>query len=125
VQEVIHQRFDLFYANEMTDRKQFQYPPFQRLIKVVLRHKDYKQVHEAALALRHLLYKRLGDKIIGPESPYVSRIKNLHIKEFLIKIERDSKHLATIKQFIQEQATELLSQKAFNKVYYYCDVDPV
>ncbi len=123
VQEVIHQNYNMFFANEMADRKQYQYPPYFRLIRLVLRHKDYETVNHAAFAFKELLYKRLGDKLIGPESPYVSKVKNLFIKELLVKIDRDSKHIHAIKQFIYEQATQILSDKNFKGLRFYADVD--
>ncbi len=124
VQEVIHQRYEQFFANEIADRKQFQYPPYYRLIKIVIKHKDYAVVHDAAFALRELLYKRLGDKLIGPESPYVSRIKNLHIKELLLKVDRENKSLHQIKEFIQQQMHQVLTEKQFKGTYIHPDVDP-
>ncbi len=124
VQEVIHQHYEQFFANEIADRKQFQYPPYYRLIKIVIKHKDYAVVHDAAFALRELLYKRLGDKLIGPESPYVSRIKNLHIKELLLKVDRENKSLHQIKEFVQQQMHQVLTEKHFKGTYIHPDVDP-
>jgi primosomal protein N' (replication factor Y) len=125
IQEVLNQRYEFLYVNEMEERKSFQYPPFFRLIKLVVKHKDYKTAHEASQFLRDLLYKRLGEQIIGPESPHVSRIRNQYIKEMLIKADRNTPHLHTLKQFIREQVFQTHSNDAFKRVTIFADVDPL
>ncbi len=124
IQEVINQRYELLYVNEIEERKSFQYPPFYRLIKIVVKHKDYKTTHEAAQHLRDLLYKRLGEHIIGPESPFVSRIRNQYIKEMLIKVDRNATYLQDLKKFIREQIFKTQSTDSFKRVVIFADVDP-
>lgn len=124
IQEVIKQQYQRLYANEIADRERFLYPPFTRLIKLIVKHKDYKTCEEAAFALQRFLYTRFGQNIIGPESPYISRIKNFYIKEMLIKIKRTSPHLNILKQFIQTGILEINTNKKFKSVFIYADVDP-
>lgn len=125
IQEVIHQRYEFLYVNETEERKSFQYPPFFRLIKIVVKHKDYKTAQDAAQQLRDLLYKRLGEHIIGPESPFVSRIRNQYIKEMLIKVDRNATYLHELKKFIREQIFLTQSTEAFKRVIIFADVDPI
>jgi primosomal protein N' (replication factor Y) len=125
IQEVIHQYYESLYANELEERKSFLYPPFHRLIKIVVKNKDYKTTHEAAQHLRDLLYKRLGENIIGPESPFVSRIRNQYIKEMLIKVERNATYLPELKRFIREQIFKTQSTDAYKRVIIFADVDPI
>jgi primosomal protein N' (replication factor Y) (superfamily II helicase) len=124
IQEVIQQRYEFLFVNETEERKSFQYPPFYRLIKIVVKHKDYTLAHETAQHLRDLLYKRLGEHIIGPESPFVSRIRNQYIKEMLIKVDRNATYLGDLKKFIREQITQTHLEAAFKRVVIYVDVDP-
>jgi primosomal protein N' (replication factor Y) len=125
IQEVIHQRYEHIYANETEERKSYQYPPFYRLIKIIVKHKDYKVAQDAAQHLRDLLYKRLGEHIIGPESPYVSRIRNQYIKEMLIKVERNATYLNDLKKFIREQVFSTQTVTEFKRVIIFADVDPM
>jgi primosomal protein N' (replication factor Y) len=124
IQEVIHQRYEYLYANETAERKTYEYPPFFRIIKIVVKHKEYQIAQEASQQLRNLLYKRLGEHIIGPESPYVSRIRNQYIKEMLIKIDRNSTHLQGIKKFIRDQIFQIQSTASFKSIIIFADVDP-
>jgi primosomal protein N' (replication factor Y) len=125
IQEVIHQRYENLYVNEMEERKQFEYPPFFRLIKIVVKHKDYTVTQQAAQHLRDLLYKRLGEHVIGPESPYVSRIRNMYIKEMLVKIDKKATYLNELKHHIRQQILLTQSVDAYKRTIIFADVDPL
>ncbi len=124
VQEVLHQRYEYLYANEVIERERFGYPPHTRLIKLTIKHRDYKVCEEAAFALQRLLYKRFGQQLIGPESPYVGRIRNLFIKEILVKIHKTSPYLSNLKHFISECIQLIQQEKQFKAVLFAADVDP-
>jgi primosomal protein N' (replication factor Y) len=70
-----------------------------------------------------MLTPSFGDNIIGPASPYVSKIRNYYIKELLIKIDRNNKQLKQHKKFTFEQISKLLSDKNFRSTIIYADVD--
>lgn len=124
IQEVLHQRYEYLYANEIVERERFGYPPHTRLIKLIIKHRDYKTCEEAAFALQRLLYKRFGQNIIGPESPYVGRIRNMFIKEILLKIHKSSPYLSTLKQFITTSMHQIQQEKQFKAAIIFADVDP-
>ena len=46
-----------------------------------------------------------------------------YIKELLIKIDRNNKHLKQLKKFTFEQISKLLSDKNFRSVIIFADVD--
>lgn len=125
IQEVLNQQYLQLYANELEDRKQYNYPPYYRLIKITVKHQDYTTTSDAAFFLQKALHNRLGDGIVGPESPYVSRIRNLHLKEMLVKISRNVQSLTGVKHFIAEQVSKTLSEPAFKRVVIAIDVDPI
>jgi primosomal protein N' (replication factor Y) len=124
IQEVIQQRYEILYVNETEERKPFQYPPYFRLIKIVVKHKEHQTARDAAQYLRDLLYKRLGEHIIGPGSPFVSRIRNQYIQEMLIKIDRNATYLNDLKKFIREQIIHTQTQDPYKRVTIFADVDP-
>lgn len=125
IQQIIHHQYQQLFTHECEERKQFEYPPYFRLIKIVVKHKEYKIAAEAAFDLKQNMNKRLGnDKMLGPESPFVSRIRNLFIKEILIKIDKNSPHLQEIKQFIKACISKTIENKGFNRCIIYADADP-
>jgi primosomal protein N' (replication factor Y) (superfamily II helicase) len=124
IQDVIHHRYDLLFKQENEERKQFLYPPYFRLIKICVKHKDPKITQEAAQCLHSMLHKKLGDYLIGPESPYVSKIRNLYIKEMLIKVDRNSPYLNDMKRFVKDKINIVITQTHFKRTIIYVDVDP-
>lgn len=124
IQEVLHQRYQNLFINEDAEREKFGYPPHTRLIKITVKHREYNHCEQAAFALQKMLYKRLGTQVIGPESPYIGRARNMYIKELLIKINKTSPYLAQLKQYISECMQLVLTHKDFKGSVMFADVDP-
>lgn len=124
LQALIRGQYDALIEREMEDRQKFAYPPFFRLIKVVLKHKDYKLLEQASLRLKYLMTGAVKATLLGPESPYVSKIRNWYIKEILIKVNRNSPDLESVKLEIKKAMNELNTEKNFRAVVVYADVDP-
>jgi primosomal protein N' (replication factor Y) len=122
--EVLAQRYQNLYANEILDREKFGYPPHTRLIKIIIKHRDYNTCELASFNLQKLLFKRLGANVIGPESPYIGRARNLYIKEILVKIDKASPYLGQIKQFIFDCMHHISTAKEFKSSIIFADVDP-
>lgn len=124
LQEVLAQRYQNLYANEILDREKFGYPPHTRLIKLIIKHRDYNTCEKAAFSLQKMLFKRLGTNVIGPESPYIGRARNLFIKEILVKIDKASPNLGQVKQFIFTCMLQVINDKEFKSIIIFADVDP-
>ena len=125
IQEVMHQQYTQLFANEMAERERFGYPPFKRLIKITIKHVEYNMCLDAAIELQKLLYKRLGNQVIGPESPYVSRLRNRYVKELLVKMDKNSLHLSAVKTFIKQSILQVVDLKPYKQTLIYADVDPM
>ncbi len=121
---VNHDYFRL-YTMEMHDREQFHYPPYYRLIRLTLKHKEEKLVKQGAEELAKLMRAQMGKRIIGPESPYVGKIKNKYLQQFLIKFEKENTSPAKVKQLIHEVIEQWhQSDKQFRSIDVIPDVDP-
>jgi len=107
---------------QLLQRQQFHYPPYSRLIQITLKHQDSHRLNEAASYLAHNLRLKFSKKVFGPEYPVVSRIRNLYLKNILIKLDRDQ-HLQKHKEEIMRIADDFL--KNFSSVKLAVDVDPM
>lgn len=122
----IENNFKFLLEHELLEREKFNYPPFTRLIKITLKHKDYKHADTAAFWLANQIKTALPhNNVLGPESPFVSRIRNFYIKEILVKVNRDFVGLAKLKHFIYNKTQELQTIKDYKSTMVYADVDPV
>lgn len=110
------------YERELPQRDHYNYPPFSRLVRITLRHKNRGHCEQAANRLFHLLSSYFRDRAIGPEKPYVARVRNLHIRNILIKINK-RKHKGE-KAALEEFLARFQSIEEFRNVRLSLDVDP-
>jgi len=107
---------------QLLQRQKFNYPPYSRLILITLKHQDANKLNDAAAFLAHDLRRLFSKKVFGPEYPVVSRIRNLYLKNILIKLERGS-HLQQHKDDILKIIGEFAAK--FSSVRISVDVDPM
>lgn len=114
-----------FYLQEMGERKRFFYPPFVKLIKVTVKHKDFKITERAARHLFQLLADIPVRKImLGPEKGLVGKIKNQYIFEIFAKIDRTGNHHAIFRQGMEDCLSQLRADKDLKTTRFVVDVDP-
>ncbi len=111
------------YAFEITNRQQFFYPPFSRIIEITLKHKVKETVDAAANKLSAALQKNLKNFVVGPAAPVVARVRNQYLMELLIKLPLDMKQIQQYKQIIRNECNLLLAEKQFKSVVMIADVD--
>lgn len=123
IQEVMNSDYASMYTTQLQERLTFQYPPFYRLIRLSVRHKDESLVGRASASLAEQLRMKLGDRVLGPQFPMVSRINLYYLREILIKIERSPKSEA-MKKSVMEVLDDFYADTAFRSVRVVIDVDP-
>ncbi|TKC10628.1 primosomal protein N' [Pedobacter polaris] len=123
IKQVIANDYAQMYMDEMAERKQFNYPPFARLIFINVKHKDANVLNVAAQTLANSLKAQLGNRILGPEQPLVARIRNYYIKQIIIKIEK-SAAIQKVKSVLKDTIKDFNAQKDFKSVITQIDVDP-
>lgn len=122
---VLEGNYESLYKTEIQERKQFFYPPFSRLIRLVVKNPEKALAEAAATALATLLKQTLGtERILGPEEPLVGRIRNQYLMNIHVKLERQQLDIAAVKDFIAESCQKLVSDKNFKKTEIVADVDP-
>lgn len=111
------------FEEEIEERRNYNYPPFSRLIKLTVRHAENNVSQQAAQRLTDSLAEKLGgSRVLGPEKPLVERIRNQYLYDIVVKLER-SINAAAAKAFIQEQITDILADKGLKAVTVVADVD--
>jgi primosomal protein N' (replication factor Y) (superfamily II helicase) len=123
IEYVTHNNYQGMYQQQIAERKSFNYPPFVRLIKIVVKHTNAKTVVSAARHLTDLLRKSIPDQILGPEYPMISMINNYHLNEIYIKIDMNS-GLAEKKARIGMLIDQVNHHLAYKGVRFSVDVDP-
>lgn len=121
---VVENDYDSMFKQVLTDRYKFNYPPYVRLIVISLRHKDEKLLDIGAAKLAEMLKPSFHGRMLGPEFPSVSRIKNLFLKNILIKIGKGltGQELKREALYQIELFKQLQDYKSFR---IHIDVDPM
>lgn len=124
LEQVIAHDYESMFMTEVKERKNYQYPPFYRLIRVDVRHTDIQVVHYSASKLASLLRVQLGERVLGPEPPLVSRIRNYFIQTITLKIERNSVSIVKVKELIRSSIQQFEMDKHNKGIRLSIDVDP-
>jgi len=86
IQQVTNNDYEGMYKEQLYERKIYYYPPFYRLIKLTLKHRDFDKLKEGSMWLYQVLQQNLTVPVLGPEEPVVSRIRNEYIRTIMVKI---------------------------------------
>lgn len=124
IQQVIANDYEGMFANQCEERKQFKYPPYTRLILLIVRHHDRQILQEASHQLTNSLRSVFGRRVQGPSDPLIPKIQNFYIKHILLKIEIEASPEKT-KKLIRDCINLSLSQPSFKSVHIQIDVDPL
>ena len=122
--QVVHHDFKSFSADLLDERSFFHYPPFYHLVYVYLKHGKNEVVETAALELGSRLRQYLNDRVLGPDKPAVARVKTMHIRKIVIKLESgiDRKRVREVLRYVQKQ---MMQDKRYAALHIYYDVDPM
>ena len=124
IQKVVDGDHEKLVANELIERKSYLYPPFVRLIRISLKHTDSKRVKVGAEVLSKRLRQRFGERVVGPDTPYLSRVNDLFRLEILLKFERELSP-AKYKKMLDEDLDDFITDPRFKRLRFKVDVDPV
>lgn len=123
IQKVMAHDYIGMYTQELLERRNFNYPPFYRVISIQLRHKDRNTLEVASHDLGSQLRNVFKDRLQGPESPTIGRVRNYFLKNITIKFERTASP-GKVKKVIKEKIDAFLSQHDYRSVRVVIDVDP-
>jgi len=119
---VINNDYKQMYNTLLAERQEFLYPPFTRLFSFLFVFKDADTVSHAAEWFGVELRKVFEQRVLGPQFPIVSRIKNEYHKQILLKVERDYSS-NQVRQHLNKIIAAFKTDKLLAKVKLKIDVD--
>lgn len=123
IQRVMNHDYLGLYKQEILERKNFHYPPFFRMIGIHLKHRNHDLLEMGSNVLAQKLKPIFNERMLGPETPAVSKIKNLFLKNIHIKFERESSP-KKVKDLILQKIDEFLAMHDYRSIRVDIDVDP-
>ncbi|MDR2556158.1 MAG: primosomal protein N' [Bacteroidales bacterium] len=119
IRQVMNNDYAAMYVTQIEERLGFRYPPFYRLINIIIKHTDEDKVNTAAHALAAVLRETFGTRLLGPEYPLISKIKTYYLMSMMLKFDR-RENIALHKKHLRE----LLENFPQKSVRIIVDVDP-
>lgn len=111
------------FRMQSEERKVFNYPPFCRMIKLVLKHKNRTQLTYFSDILGSELKKNFSDRVLGPEDPVIARVQFWYLKVIMIKTSGKIS-AATTRTLIYKAIEKTVTEKGGSALRIAIDVDP-
>ncbi len=124
INQVVENDFNGMFTDELAERKQFNYPPYTRIIKIDVKHKDFLKLQAIADYFAIELRKVLGDKVLGPQIPLVGRIRTYYIQTIMIKVDRETQSIVKVKELLKVKFAAFYENKLNKGSFLNIDVDP-
>ena len=87
---VVQHAYIEMFTHVLSERQAHGYPPFTRLFSFMLISKDMDTLNFAADWFAQSLRNVFDSRVLGPQFPIVSKIKNEYHKQIILKMERES-----------------------------------
>ena len=124
IHQVVANDYNGLYQTQIDERRLFKYPPFYRLIYVYLKHRKEEVLEQAADLMAGYLRNGLGERVLGPDRPPVSRIQTLFIRKIVVKIEQQAS-MSKVREYLQQVQRAIIEDERFRSLLVYYDVDPM
>jgi primosomal protein N' (replication factor Y) (superfamily II helicase) len=122
IQQVTNNDYIGMYKEQLYDRQIYKYPPYFRIIKITLKHRDFDKLKEGAMWLYQVMSQNLTMPVLGPEEPAISRIRNEYIRTILVKIPQD-RPIGSTKKTIQKILNSFEAVATFRAIKISLNVD--
>ncbi len=115
-------RYETMASALLAERQMFSYPPYTRLIRIILRSRNVGRLAATSRSLGDGLRARFGARVFGPAAPVVDRVRGEYIMEIMLKIEVAAS-FAKAKSILRDEISAVRRQTDARGVTIICDVD--
>lgn len=122
LQKVVQHDYIGMYQSQLEERFQFKYPPYYRMIKIIVKDRKFNKMEAASKWLGLSLKNVFKENVLGPEQPPVGRIRNEYISHILLKIPKNQS-LVRSKEILKKIENAFFAVKEFRSVKLTIDVD--
>ena len=123
LRQVLKHDYQTMCDAQLEERSLFGYPPFTRIIRVVIRHRDQDELNISSARLAGDLRRQLGRHVLGPEFPLVMQVQRWYIKMIMIKID-GSLSPSRVKEVIRRAIDTEMKTARQGSLRIHADVDP-
>ena len=121
---IVKNDYATFYDQQLGERMLFHYPPFYRLVYIYRKHRSSEVLEEFSNIIGKKMREIFAERILGPDLPPVSRVKQLFIRKIVLKIE-SSLSQYKINEVLQNIQQAYCEQPRYRSIVMYYDIDPL
>lgn len=122
IQQVVRSDYEGMYKEQLYERQIYKYPPYFKLIKLTLKHRDFDKLKEGSMWLYQVMQQNFTIPVLGPEEPPISRIRNEYIRTIMIKIPLNQSLQGT-KKAIQKMLNSFEAVAQYRSIKVTVNVD--
>ncbi|MFK5878560.1 MAG: primosomal protein N' [Flavobacteriaceae bacterium] len=122
LQQVSTNSYQEMFKEQLQERWQYHYPPYYRIVKITLKHRDMIKVDMGANWLGKSLANIFKENLLGPTTPSVSRVRNQYLRTMVIKVP-PKQSLKSTKENILRIKNMFQAVKDFRPIKFIIDVD--
>ena len=107
---------------QLSERKMFRYPPYYRLIVLVLRCNDEHILEQISTRYVETLHEKLGEQVLPPFTPPLNRVQTLFVRHIMLKLET-SLPVVQARSILEYANRKMQSFPEFKQVILHYEVD--
>ena len=107
---------------QLNERKIFRYPPYFRLIILILRGNNEQTLENIAARYAEILYEALGKRVIPPFSPPVNRVQALSVRHIMLKLET-TLAITQVRAILDKANRQMQTVPGFSRIVLHYEVD--
>lgn len=123
LRQVLKHDYKAMYLTQLEERQLFGYPPFTRLIRITLKHRDMPLLNRSAARFAGTLRRRLGKAVLGPEFPQVMQVQKWYLKTVIVKLGKELS-ASKVKEMIRTAMETEMKLSGNSGLHIHADVDP-
>ena len=124
IQQVVRNDYLALYRDLIAERQAFHYPPYYHLVYVFLRHRSDDVVNTASIEMGSRLRQWFSSRVLGPDKPSVAKVKSQNIRKLVLKLENGI-DMKKVREYLLLAQSQMLTDKRYNSLQIYYDVDPL
>ena len=123
IKQVIEGNYEQMFSTQLDDRKEYHYPPFSRMIRILVSHTDLETVKKSSEWITNVLQQASAGEVLGPVFPPIARLRNRYRMHILVKIGTDQSR-DRVKSIISRTLERFETIALFKSCRVNLDIDP-
>ncbi|MEL6194219.1 MAG: primosomal protein N' [Bacteroidota bacterium] len=124
VLQALDKPFKHFYYPELHHRQELSYPPYKRLIRIEIRHKDRRYLETESVRFQKLLFPHFSNQLLGPDYALIPRLRNMYRMQFLLKLSKNFS-VKKVREILYETIDKYYQRAPKKTMRIMIDVDPM